>query len=139
MTLKEKVAMEEPDNINIKSFGGVLYCPFDYSYLPKGMALCSKEGVAEDGHDNEQCTRCWNQEIPGTEPVNEEVHCRAEKIDFEVAYEDLKVEHEKLMKDYEDLNTMVAHQRSHIQRMQDENAFLRACVMKAVGGNKNDT
>lgn len=135
MTLKEKVAMEEPDKIDSTNIGGVEGCPVDYTYLPPHMNMCHS---ARDS-SCEKCTRCWNQEIPGTEPVKKETHCRAEKIDFEVAYEDLKVEHEKLMKDYEDLNKTVTHQQSHIRRMQDEITFLRSCVMRAVGGNKNDT
>lgn len=142
MTLKEKVAMEEPEKVSTGNIGGVHSCPHNYEYLPKNMDLCPP-GIKFNNANEEKCTRCWNQEMPETEAKDKEEEVNdmvtAEKIDFEVAYEDLKVEHEKLMKDYEDLNKTVTHQQSHMRRMQDEIIFLRSCVMRAVGGNKNDT
>lgn len=61
MTLKEKVAMEEPSRISPKLMGGCWGCPFDYSYLPENLSFC-ESGRCDSSR--EKCTRCWNQEIP---------------------------------------------------------------------------
>ena len=68
MTLKEKVAMEEPGLIGPKLMGGCWGCPFDYSYLPANLSFC-ESGRCDSSH--EKCTRCWNQEILGAEGKSE--------------------------------------------------------------------
>lgn len=63
MTCKEKLAMERPDCLNPKSWGGCDECPSDYGFLedPEWCSACE-----------EFCTNCWNREIPGTEPTPKE-------------------------------------------------------------------
>lgn len=68
MTLKEKVAMEDPDMISVHAWGGVNYCPRDYEYLPRYKSLCPNLDL--DGNP-EKCTRCWDQDILGTEGKSE--------------------------------------------------------------------
>lgn len=62
MTLKEKVAMEDPSEISDRWCGGVHGCPHHYSYLPANMSLCVG-GLKCDNADVDSCTRCWNQEM----------------------------------------------------------------------------
>lgn len=59
MTLKEKVAMEEPDKCSSENWGGVEGCPSCYSYLPRNMDKCYKCNNASPVN----CTLCWNQEM----------------------------------------------------------------------------
>lgn len=59
MTLKEKVAMEEPDKCSSENWGGVEGCPSYYSYLPGNMDKCDKC----DNGSPLNCTLCWNQEM----------------------------------------------------------------------------
>lgn len=51
MTLKEKVKEVEPDKLVATCPGGVMACPFDYSYLHQ--AECSGTMT---------CNECWSQE-----------------------------------------------------------------------------
>lgn len=65
MTLREKVAMEEPRAIVGTHFGGVLGCPGDYAYLHVNDAYkmnCVK--ISDDA-----CTLCWSREFV---PANNE-------------------------------------------------------------------
>ena len=58
MTHREKAAQEQPEYISDKFVGGVLGCPHDIGY-------CAATGCQGDG---ETCRKCWDSEIPGTEP-----------------------------------------------------------------------
>ena len=51
MTLREKVAEVEPENIYYGAAGGVIGCPHNYKYLN-----------AEDYPNCGSCEECWNQE-----------------------------------------------------------------------------
>jgi hypothetical protein len=61
MTCREKLAIEHPDKIDPDCDGGCKRCPSEYGYLPEGFG-CS-------GPNDEACTKCWDREIPGTEPA----------------------------------------------------------------------
>ena len=62
MTLKEKVAMEEPDNICVDFYGGVFSCPGTYDYL--NMPDCKSTRVCpRDSGIVKTCGECWNQEF----------------------------------------------------------------------------
>lgn len=54
-----------------------------------------------------------------------------EHVDIDAAYNDLLEDYHKLQRKEENMNI-------YIRRLVDENEFLRECVLKAVGGNKND-
>lgn len=55
-----------------------------------------------------------------------------EKIDLEIKYDELAA-------DYKDLNNLVIRLRNHNRYLEDEVSFLRACLLKAVGGANDDT
>ena len=68
MTYKEKLMLIHPGAVDADACGGCYGCPGDYSELndvglPAGECDCSEE----------VCTRCWNREIPTTEPTADEV------------------------------------------------------------------
>lgn len=54
MTFRERLIIEEPDNVQGCFEGGCCGCPEDYHYEPEGRGdTC-----------NHNCTECWNREIP---------------------------------------------------------------------------
>lgn len=63
MTCREKLAIEHPDKINPTCDGGCRGCPSQYGYMDRDAFVCS--GIPND----KQCTKCWDREIPGTEPA----------------------------------------------------------------------
>jgi hypothetical protein len=60
MTCKEKLALEHPDKLSFNTLSGCVGCPDQYGYLDKPADNC---GLLYG------CERCWNREIPGSEPV----------------------------------------------------------------------
>jgi hypothetical protein len=66
MTLKEKVAEVEPEEINKKAVGGVNGCPSCYEYLDIPRIGCSAWMEEETMY---KCEDCWNREYK--EPTNE--------------------------------------------------------------------
>ena len=60
MTCREKLKSEYPEDVDPDCIGGCCGCPSDHEYLPD-PAHCQR------GHDKEECTRCWDREIPETE------------------------------------------------------------------------
>lgn len=59
MTLREKVAEVKPDHITSNFPGGVIGCPFDYSYLNIESEFY-KDCVLGD---YSRCEECWNREF----------------------------------------------------------------------------
>lgn len=67
MTLKEKVAEMQPDEVDKAYIGGVLHCPWKYDFLGVKIECPYPElKVCE-----ERCEKCWNR--PYIEP--EEKQC----------------------------------------------------------------
>lgn len=64
MTCREKLAIEHPDRVS-PNFGGCDCCPCTYGYLDD-PDYCDGWGY------DDMCTRCWDREIPGTEPLTYE-------------------------------------------------------------------
>jgi hypothetical protein len=65
MKCRGKLALEHPNRVNPGSIGGCSGCPHDYGYLER-----------PDWCDlgNKICTKCWDREIPGTEPTKTYEH-----------------------------------------------------------------
>ena len=61
MTYREKLAKEHPEKIDDKEWGGCKGCPSSYGYEP--LLGCSEGG-------NENCTTCWDREIPEEKPAD---------------------------------------------------------------------
>lgn len=59
MTYREKLQKEHPERIDEDSLGGCYACPYEYGYEKKKEEICK---VSE-----EECRKCWDREIPGTE------------------------------------------------------------------------
>lgn len=61
MTLRERVAMIEPQAINDRACGGVTGCPFNYTYL---NVTDGKTGIFAfcPFPDGDVCISCWNRE-----------------------------------------------------------------------------
>ena len=74
MTCREKLKMEYPENVNAKYDGGCSGCPSTYCYMYDDESLC-----ASDSYD--ACTKCWDREIPGTEPTVREEKPELRPID----------------------------------------------------------
>ena len=56
MTLKEKVAELQPDDVDEMYIGGVRYCPFDYDFLGMERKCPFLNFVCE-----EYCGECWDR------------------------------------------------------------------------------
>lgn len=65
MTYREKLKMEHPDRLSKDYIGGCYSCPSDYGYQSRD---CEKNC---GGPTTSLCTKCWDQEIPGTEKPKE--------------------------------------------------------------------
>ena len=63
MTCREKLKLEHPECVDPIYGGGCEGCPSSYGYLSSPF-VCG-------GRDDE-CTECWDREIPGTEPLTYE-------------------------------------------------------------------
>lgn len=61
MTCREKLMIQYPEKIDADYFGGCEGCPMTYNYLPN-PEYCKYGTTVE-------CTRCWDREIPETEPT----------------------------------------------------------------------
>lgn len=66
MTCREKLMKEHPSCVSIQYFGGCEGCPNTYGYLPR-------PDYCEFGK-RDTCEKCWNREIPGTEPPKPLLH-----------------------------------------------------------------
>lgn len=69
MTYKQKLQIEHPEAIDDVCWGGCWSCPSTYGYCDELDGLCDCGNNASDV----LCTKCWNREIPGTEPSEEAV------------------------------------------------------------------
>lgn len=72
MTYREKLKMEHPDKVGRMHIGGCKSCPHRYGYCTRedNKPIClSEEFVA--GPNERRCSKCWDQEIPGTEKPKE--------------------------------------------------------------------
>lgn len=78
MTFKEKLAIEYPDHISPANFGGCAGCPSSHEYESEEHDLCNEYGDPTP----RLCERCWNREIPGTEPT-ENTKDKKEKKEME--------------------------------------------------------
>lgn len=75
MTFREKLGKEHPHAIHPMFYGGCKGCPMGYGYTDKKPDYCicgSKE----------ECTKCWDREIPETE---EEKKPEVNNIPFDMA------------------------------------------------------
>ncbi len=82
MTCREKLALEHPELLDEIYFGGAYSCPHNYQYLAK-PDYCP-------GADDNACRRCWDREIPETEPKKE-------------AGKEVETFHEKLVQSIKDV------------------------------------
>ena len=64
MTCREKLAMEHPEGLDSKCFGGCDGCPHTYGYA-KDPEWCDDNNITD-----EKCRRCWDREVE-TEVDNE--------------------------------------------------------------------
>lgn len=62
MTYKEKIAIERPDKISEQWWGGVDGCPGNYFREGDGAPICG--GPTCLGCGSDECTKCWNTEMP---------------------------------------------------------------------------
>jgi hypothetical protein len=60
MTCREKLKIEHPDEVGEEWMGGCCGCPPGHDYLNE-PEWCDGRGSEDD------CRRCWDREIPGTE------------------------------------------------------------------------
>ena len=61
MTCREKLAKEHPEKIDEKYIGGASGCPHTWGYIDEMPDYCDMGGCSEN------CRRCWNREISGTQ------------------------------------------------------------------------
>lgn len=59
MTCREKIAIEHPERIQDRAFGGVAGCPWEFGYSHR--ALCNDPAFKDSPFAN-NCIECWNQE-----------------------------------------------------------------------------
>ena len=81
MTCREKLALEYPDKINDKEYGGCHGCPSKYGYL-EPPDWCRINYAT--------CTRCWDREMPETTPKKINIMSNAKVAARELA--ELRVE-----------------------------------------------
>lgn len=94
MTRKEWMLKNHPDVVGDGFRGGVLACPRNYRDLADidpSVAECSSIRCGMDpGGWSDNCTTCWNQEIPGTEKTRPHGF-RLEKVEKAVKEADLSI------------------------------------------------
>lgn len=59
MTFRERLQKEHPGCINEYGLGGCDGCPYEYGYEKRKEETCKVS--------DEECRKCWDREIPGTE------------------------------------------------------------------------
>lgn len=57
MTYREKLTIEHPHCVGPENIGGCEGCPSSYDYAPARVDC-------NCGRDHDECTKCWDQEIP---------------------------------------------------------------------------
>lgn len=62
MTYRERLAIEHPDKLDPLYHGGCFGCPSCYGYEAPNQCNNYNE-------DPDKCMRCWDREIPETEPA----------------------------------------------------------------------
>ena len=65
MTCREKLKLEHPECVNPDFVGGCRDCPSTYGYL-------GDSDKCDGGRRDEVCRKCWDREIPGTQPVEQD-------------------------------------------------------------------
>lgn len=65
MTCREKLKMEYPESVSDLLWGGCMGCPSSYDYLDD-PEICSKDPYMEN--KDYICGKCWDREIPNSEP-----------------------------------------------------------------------
>jgi hypothetical protein len=68
MTCREKLKIEHPDEVDGRWIGGCFGCPDTNlrQYIMTDQTAC--RGIRGTSAGIETCTRCWDTEIPDTEP-----------------------------------------------------------------------
>lgn len=66
MTCREKLKREHQESGSDLLWGGCMGCPSSYDYLDD-PEICSKDPYIEN--KDCICRKCWNREIPNSEPV----------------------------------------------------------------------
>lgn len=94
MTRREFMEKNHPDAVGDRFRGGVLACPRNYRDLvdiDPSAAECSSIRCGMDpGGWSDNCTTCWNQEIPGTTETRPHGF-RLEKVEKAVKEADLSI------------------------------------------------
>lgn len=62
MTFREKLMQEKPWAVDDCFDGGCCGCPYRYGYEEAAPDFCQDVIIVD------RCRRCWDREIPGTEP-----------------------------------------------------------------------
>lgn len=72
MTCREKLKMEHPEDVDEKWGGGCYSCPDvdTRRYIATDQTACHGDRVTIS--DQETCRKCWDTEIPNTEPTTQE-------------------------------------------------------------------
>lgn len=84
MTCKEKLKAEHPEFVSIMNIGGCKSCPQTYGYLPKPDHC----GDAKNGEEAiENCTKCWDREIPETPTKEKTVNEQREEQGLEPVFD----------------------------------------------------
>lgn len=65
MTCREKLMREYPKSVSDLFWGGCAECPSSYDYLDD-PEICSKDPYVEN--KDHTCRKCWDREIPNSEP-----------------------------------------------------------------------
>lgn len=110
MTLREKVAMEEPDKIRVSLGGGVCGCPGDYDYLNRPNCD-SLRGCPRSSGIRKTCTECWSQEFI---PVNNEEK-ENETMNFTMEPKSTKKTKTQLIEEINDLKKELARMEKYRQ------------------------
>ena len=72
MTCREKLKKEHPEDVDEKWGGGCYGCPDADTrrYIATNQTACLGNRVTRSGQ--ETCRKCWDTEIPDTEPTTQE-------------------------------------------------------------------
>ena len=69
MTCREKLKKEHPEDVSDMWIGGCCSCPDNRVYIETNQTECRGDRTKAS---RELCTKCWDQEIPGTESTTQE-------------------------------------------------------------------
>lgn len=120
MTFREKLKKEKPGYVGDIYVGGARGCPCDYGYESVNNRPCETGGSC-------RCEKCWDREIPDTEPTVREEKPEIRPIDPSHVFNEMAKVHRACYDSYRNFG------------FTDEQAFGLVCILFERDVKKRET